>query len=831
MKFSFLHGSRQFWRDWRSGEMLALGGALLTAVAAVSAVSSFSDRVEDSLQRGAGEVIASDIKLTSRAEISEIFEERAVSLGLRTARTVTFPTVLFIEGQTLLASVKGVTPGYPLRGALGLRKNPQAPELVSVSHGPGRGQAWVDKRLLGTLGLTLGDRLDIGEVSLTLASVLAYEPDRGGQFFSFSPRIMVHRGDIEASGLLGPSSRATFALLAVGSTTEVSGFRDFVERRRQDEIRIVDLQSAQRQVGATVGASTEFIGLASLGTLFIAGIAIAVAARRYVDRRRKQAALLRCFGASGRTILLIHIQTLLMMGMVWGLVGAAIGFAVQELMTLMLGEVFSLGAGEAGWSAVVISLILGLTLLVGFSVPELARLMRVAPMEVLRRTETPVRPVRDALWYAVPVLALVLLTVQQAGQTRLVFFVLLGIVAALIAMMGVSLGILRLMKRAAHGVGVSWRFGLGRLYRDSMSTTFQIAAIGLGLTVLVTLSLIRGQLFDNWEARVPAGSPNFFLANIQDYEKEGLDGFFAEHLVEKPSFTPMATGRLVTINGRMPTAEDYPDPRTASRIEGNLNFSWSRDLPKDNRLVSGKWWQPDTTEAVVSLAESWAEPLGVTVGDRIGVRVGSKTIDARIMNLREVRWESFNPNFFVLFPPAAFQNAPHTFLSAIRLEEARQDELVELSRQFPTVNIIDIGAILGQVRHLIEVVGVALNLVFGFTLIAGAVVLYAVMQSSHDSRIQDAAMLKVLGCDRRRLLLTLNTEFAVIALIAGIIAAGAASLTGWLLASQVFNLDYAPGLLPIATSILLSVVIVWLVSRSGVEAALRSPPQATLRAP
>jgi putative ABC transport system permease protein len=234
---------------------------------------------------------------------------------------------------------------------------------------------------------------------------------------------------------------------------------------------------------------------------------------------------------------------------------------------------------------------------------------------------------------------------------------------------------------------------------------------------------------------------------------------------------------------------------------------------------------------VVSLAKSWAAPLGVTVGDRIGVQVGAETIDARIANLREVRWESFNPNFFVLFPPGVFENAPHTFLSAVRLEESRQDALVALSRQFPTVNIIDIGAILGQVRHLIEVVGVALNLVFGFTLIAGAAVLFAVMQASHDSRIRDAAVLKVLGCNRPRLLRALNTEFFVIALVAGVVAAGAASLTGWLLASQVFNLDYAPGLLVIAISILLSVVIVWLVSRSGVEAALQSRPHATLRAP
>jgi len=831
MRFSLRHGTRQFWRDWRSGEMLALGGALLTAVAAVSAVGSFSDRVESSLHRGAAEVIASDIKITARREVPKEIESRAQSTGLSTARTVVFPTVLFIEGQTLLASIKGVTPEYPLRGTLGLRGESDRAEMARAAHGPDRGHAWVDKRLLTTLGLRLGDRLDIGEISVNLEAVLEYEPDRGGQFFSFSPRILAHRADVEASGLLGPSSRATHALLAAGAVGPVSEFRRFLEAQSFDGIRIVDLESAQQQVGATVGASAEFIGLASLGTLFIAGIAILVASRRYVDRRRRHAALLRCFGASGRTVLLIHIQTLVMMGGVWGFFGAALGFGIQELMTRLLGEVFSLGVGKAGVGTVLISLILGLVLLIGFSVPQLARLMRVAPMEVLRRTETPRRLISDVLWYLVPVLVLILLAVQQSGQGQLVLYVLVGIISALVAMMGVSFGLISILKRSARGVGVSWRFGLGRLYRDPVSTTFQIAAIGLGLTVLVTLSLVRGQLFDSWESRVPPGSPNFFLANVQDYEQQGVAQFFRDRFGQSLDFIPMATGRLVTINGRVPTAKAYPDPRTASRIEGNLNFSWSKGIPRDNTLVSGEWWQPGATEPVVSLAESWAEPLRVQVGDRIGVRVGSETIDARIANLRKVRWESFNPNFFVLFPSGVFKDAPHSFLSSVRLEAEQQDVLVELSHQFPTVNIIDIGAILRQVRHLMEIVGVALNLVFGLTLAAGAAVLFAVMQSSHDARVREAAMLKVLGCERSRLIRALNTEFAVIGFVAGVIAASTATLTGWLLATRVLELEYVPQFSVVGISLLLSIVLVWAVSRSGVRTALTTPPQATLRSP
>ena len=272
--------------------------------------------------------------------------------------------------------------------------------------------------------------------------------------------------------------------------------------------------------------------------------------------------------------------------------------------------------------------------------------------------------------------ALILLAVQQSGQSQLVF-VLAGI-GALVLMLGASFGLIRLLKRSARGVGVSWRFGLGRLYRHPVATTFQIASMGLGLTVLVTLSLVRGQLFESWESRVPAGSPNFFLANVQDYEQPEVTDFFQENLNKSLEFIPMATGRLVTINGKVPNSEAYPDPRSASRIEGNLNFSWAREMPRGNTLIAGDW-RPDQNP-VVSLAESWAA-VERTVGDRIGVRVGSEIIDAK-SNLRRVQWKVSTQIFSFYFHPT-FLMTPHSFLSSVRLEEEQQDVLVDLSRQFP----------------------------------------------------------------------------------------------------------------------------------------------------
>ena len=819
---------RQFLREWRAGELLAVAMALVTAVAAVTAVGGFAERISIGLGRSAGEVIASDIKLVGREPIPVMWEHRAAALGLKTAYTVTFPTVFFHQGQTLLASVKGVSAAYPLRGQLRSRGRSDQHDTTSKG-GPEPGQLWVESRVLTGLELELGDTLALGSVSSNLESLLIYEPDRGQQFFSFSPRVMTTISDLERSGLLGPGSRARYALLAAGPIEQVEAFRAHAASQTGSQFRVVDIARAQSQVGTTLDKARNYIGLTSIGTLLIAGIAIAVAARRYVDRRRTQAALMRCFGATRHHVMLIHAQVLLLVGITWGLVGLLIGYLVQVLMASILGDTLGIELGPARMTSGLLGLSLGIVLLLGFSIPALMRLNRFAPLGVLRRVEEPSHGFLDRLWYAIPIVVLVMLARQQAGEYGLVVVVLLGIVATLVVMMVISRLVLALLRRAARGVGVSWRFGLGRLYRDPLSSTFQIAAIGLGLTVLVLLTLVRGQLFESWQGRIGPGAPNFFFANVQAHEKVAVGEFFESRLGVKLKFTPMATGRLTAIKGDVPDPEHYPDPRAASRIEGNTNFSWAKDLPAGNTLVQGQWWESNQIKPGVSLAKSWAEPLGVTVGDELGFRVGAETLEAVVTNIREVRWESLEPNFFILFPPQVFDNAPHSFLSAAFLDAPEEVVLTHFSRAFPTVNIIDIGAVLDQVRRIIAMVSLGLNLVFVFTLAAGAAVLFAVMQAGHDRRVRDAAMLKVLGCDRRRLRATLNAEFGVIAVLAGLIAAFTASMTGAFLAREIFDLDYFLDWRVLGVSICVSLMIVWVVSWSGVRSVLKSPPTIILR--
>ncbi len=830
MQHVLFQALRQLRREWKAGEILALGAAMAIAVGAITAVVGFSERIMSGLERSAGEVIAADIKLASRESVPVAIEEEGRRLGLLVARTTAFPTVLFDKGQTLLVSVKGVTEGYPLRGALKIKRSLEDDAAEERVVGiPAPGELWADPRVFYSLGAQLGDTLQLGNTIFRLTAVLTYEPDRGGQFFSFSPRLMINATDLQATGLLGPASRARYALLAAGPVERVDEFKAVIEPALDRRIAILDLDSAQEQVGATVSTARDFIGLSSLATLLIAGLAITVASRRYVDRRRRQTALLRTFGASSASVLLTHLIALSSLGLGWGVLGAAGGFAVQEVMAGLIGSLLPGTLPAMGIGPAFLGIILGTLLLVAFSVPSFFTLARIAPIEVLRSTEKAGSGRFFWLIYLIPIGGLIGLTLTQVASPLLVLFLAGGIALSLIVMMALSVGVLIAMKSLSDGAGVSWRFGLGRLIRNKTASTFQISTIGLGLSILILLSVVRGQLFDAWESRTPDDAPNFFFANIQPIEREGMARFFREQFDGAPAFTPMATGRLVAINGATPVAEDYPDPRTSSRIDGNLNFSWASSIPPGNEIVAGHWWEPGSSEPVVSLAARWAEPLRVDVGDTISVRSGAQVIEARIINIREVQWESLTPNFFVLFPPAVLEDAPHTYLSAARLESEDQKKLIELNRLFPTINIIDVGAILAQVRRVLDLVSLALNLVFAFTLAAGGAVLFSVMQTNQESRIRDVAMLKVLGCDRRRIRRALNFEFLTIAIIAGALAGTTALLTGQWLAERVFEIPYATNYRELIYAFPTSVIIVWLVSVLGVRRAEYAPPQALLK--
>ena len=827
MRIGTGHALRQLRREWRSGELVALALSLLVAVGAVTAVSAHGERIERSLMRGAGEIIAADLKVSGRQPIPDNWLARANTAGLASAEVATFPSVIFRDGITQLIAVKGVSSGYPLRGELTIRSADPGP-ASDVNWGPTAGEAWVETRLLSVLGLELGDQLELGSAQFTVSAVIAYEPDKGESFVSLAPRVMVRLGDLKKSGLLGPASRAQYALLVAGTELAVERFRQGIAPLLGLDYRIIDLKEAQLQVGSTLQRAQNFIGLAALGAILLAGIAIAVSAGRYAARHRTNVALLRCFGADRAAVLGLHVRVLLLLALLVGSIGVALGYGVESVIAQIARQVLTGELGSTGWRSAATSLGLGVVLLLGFSVPALATLNTVTPIQVLQRGAVTAAARWRHLYYVLPVAALALLALAQSTDIKIVTYVLGGSIAGLLAMMGLSAVLLRALKAISRGVGVSWRFGLARLFRHTLSSSLQIASISLGLTIILLLTLVRAQLFAAWQTRLPANAPNYFLANIQPHEQAGVDELFTQAGVSA-TYAPMAVGRLVSINGQIPDPAQYPDARASSRIEGNLNFSWAENLPSGNSLEAGTWWGEGPRHGQVSLARSWAEPLGVHIGDQLGFQVGAQELQATISSIRSVTWDSFEPNFFILFPPGAFPLTPRTLLTAIHLDEPQEVLLADLARGFPTVNIIDIGAILAQVRRIIDIVSLGLNLVFGFTVAAGALVLVATLSATRDARVYEAAVLKALGCDRRRLLASLNTEFLVMGALAGTVAAVAAALIGRILATRVFYIDYTPNLLLLLVSVSAAVLLVWLASRAGMRKVLATPPALVLK--
>jgi putative ABC transport system permease protein len=799
---------------------------VVIAIAAMASVATFSDRIEAALTRNAGALIAADLRLGSRVQLPERWQQQAEQAGLDTALVTRFNSVVLNGDSSQLSAIKAVQSDYPLRGQLLIADRPFG-ATRPVQNGPEPGTVWLEPRLANSLGLAQGDSLTLGYLELRVDAFLIDEPDRGGGLFNLSPRLMMAYADLASAGLLGEGSRARYQLLLSGEAQAVAAFRAQAEAASGQGLRVENVADEQQQVAAAMERGRSFLTLAALTAVLLSGIAVAIAALRFSQRHTDSVATMRCLGATRMEVLSVYALMLVMVGVAALLPGVALGYAVQAILAAVLSPLLAEGLPTAGAGGAITASGAGLLILLGFTLAALLRLHGVAPAQVFNRS---FQRRGQSLWwlaYLLPVSLFCGFVLWMLDDARLAAYVLGGSAAAIAVLTVISTGLMLLLRRVTKGVGVAWRFGLANLFRNGAASVLQICAIGLGLTIILLLTLVRSQLFATWQASLDDSAPNYFLINIQDDQREDVRGRLAQATgLDSPVLFPMATGRLVGINGRMPAAEEFTDPRAARRLRGTVNLSWADTLTASNTLVEGEWWGEDTIG--VSLAETWAEPLGLTVGDSMTFRVGSSELTVPVTSLRRVAWDSFNVNFFLVLHPSLFEEAPRTWLGSFYLPDGGQT-LTPLLRDYPNINVIDVQAILKQVRQVIELVSLALNVVFVFTLAAGLAVLVAALQSSRDQRLYQTAMLKALGIDRSRLIWGLNAEFLAIGVLAGLVAAVAASTLAAVLATQVFDLAYRPSLGLLLMSVTTGVAVVFLASRLGMRRVLASPPGTLLR--
>ncbi|HEY3432980.1 MAG TPA: FtsX-like permease family protein [Rhodocyclaceae bacterium] len=823
---------RMLRRDMRAGELTVLGLALLLAVAALGSVSLLGDRVAKGVALESRRILGGDVLMTADHPWQNNWLKAARDQGLLVAESIGFPSMVSGSGDAVLADVKAVSDNYPLRGRLRTATvlNGADAEVAAV---PAPGTVWLDERLMAGLGAQVGDAVRLGTRTMTVTAVLTQEPDRGFNVFAIAPRLMFNRQDLDSTGLIGFGSRVSYRLHLAGEDRAVAAFNTWANAHLGRGEKLETLDNARPEVRNVLERADRFLRLAALLAVVLAAVAMGLAADRYMRRHLDACAVLRCLGASGGQVVLIHGGEFLLFGTLVTLLGACLGYGAQALLAWLLSALVGSSLPAPGFVAWGQTILVGLVLVAGFALPPLLRLRKVPTVRVLRR-EWDEADGGSLTATLAGIIALAALMRWIAGDWMLWAIVLGGFAAALLVYGAVGWGFLRLLRKlgrhgkTAIGPGLGWRYGVANLNRHVRATLVQVVTLGLALTALLLLTVARGDLMGAWQSRVPADAPNRFVINIQPDQRANLEAFFVAQTLPKPVQEPMVRGRLVAVNGKPITADSYPEDQAKRLVEREFNLSWNQRLPPGNTVSAGQW-HGQSKEPQLSVEQGLATTLGLKLGDVLSYDIGGNRLEAPITSLRKLDWDSMRVNFFVMTPPGVLDNYPASYITSFYLPLGRQDFVASLVREFPNLTLIDVAAVVHQLQDTLDQVARAVQVVFGFALLAGLIVLYGALQATADERSHELAILRALGGQSKDVRRVLTAEFLLLGACAGALAGMGATLLATVLARQVFHLAYIPDPLLPLTGLVAGVAIVLSAGLWGTRGARRNSPLQVLR--
>ncbi len=818
---------RMLQRDWRAGELRVLIAALVLAVASVGSVGFFTDRVKGALTRQANLLLGGDLMLSGDRPLADAYADEARRRGLAVVPVIKFNSMVQTTGDAtaadaVLSDVKAVGAGYPLRGAI-ILADANSPEGSPAHDVPARGEAWVDRRLASRLNVAAGETILVGDRPLKISAIVQQDPEVSGGLLALGPKLLMNLDDVAATKLLQPGNRASYRLLFAGSETDA--FRVWAQQRLERGQRLDSIRDLRPEVRQTLERADQFLGLAALVAVVLAAVAVALAASRYLRRHLDAAAMMRCLGAPQRQTLSLFALQFVVLGGAASALGCLVALAGQQLLVMLLSAVVNADLPPPGALPALVAFATGLLLLFGFALPPIVSLSRVTPLRVLRRD---LGLPRAGGWiaYALGATTIALLIAGQAQDAKTAMIVIGGIAGLLAAAAAIAWGGM-LTLRFLPSRGYSWRYGLANLRRRPLASSLQVGALGLGLMALLLLTMVRGDLIRNWRASLPADAPNAFLINVLPDQLAGVRGSLKAVVGGDTPLYPMVRGRLVAINDKPLDTRGLADERARRLGEREFNLSWMSELPRNNRVVAGRWWRPGEAGGV-SLEDGIAETLGIHLGDTLTYDIVGTRVRATVTSLRKVDWDSFRVNFFALFPPGVLETMPTTYIGAIRADSGSA-WVTSLLREFPNVLIIDVDSILKQVQAIIDQVARAVEFVFLFTLLGGVLVLEAAIAATQDERKYDAAILRTLGASERQLVAAQVAEFLTLGALAGLVGAGGATAIGYVLADRVFQIPFGWNPWVWLIGIFGGAVGVALAGWLGTRGTLRQPPLAVLR--
>jgi putative ABC transport system permease protein len=821
-------GLRTLAREWRSGELGVLLLALVVAVSALTGVGLLVDRVDRAMRLEASEVLGADLRLQSAGAIPAGYAQEALRRGLATSSTAALLSVVLHGEASQLANLYAVAPGYPLRGTVRVSAAAfGAPTLTRDIPAPG--EIWPDSRLVAALGAEVGQTLQVGAAVLTIGRVLVSRPDQGTGFVELAPTLLLNEADLPATQLIKPGSRVSHAALFAGSPAQAADFAAWLGQHKQPGERLRDLREASPEVGNASTRATKFLLLASLAAVLLCAVAVAMTARRYVQRHLDIVALLKTLGATERFALLMSLSQLVVIAGLATVLGSGIGYLAQAWLLSALKGLLVAQLPAPSLAPLGMGFVTALLLLTGFALPPMLQLSQVPAIRILRRDIGAPRLASVlAFGPAIAAIGLLLWWVTADVQLAAWFALALALIIALLG--GAGLALVWTMGAFRGGVGVAWRYGLANLARRRTESVVQIIAFGLGLTALLLLAVIRGDLVNSWRSSLPQDAPNYFFVNIPPEEREAFAAFIAGHGGQISRLLPMIRARLTTINGEPVARRRLEGPRGEGFAQREQNLSWSAELGSGNTITAGRWFSADDAgKPLVSVATDFQESLGLQLGDRLGFDVAGERYEVSVASFRKVKWDSLQPNFFLMFPPGLLDATAGTYMTSARYAPTQASSIAALVRRFPSVSVFDMEDLLAQLRSILDKAVLAVQSVFVFTLVAGLTVLLAAVQASRDERRYESAMLRTLGARGRVVLQGVLVEFAAIGLLSGVLAAGFASVAGYLLATRLLDVPYTPNPLLWLEGLATGLVLVCAAGYLATRSAIRRAPMAVLR--
>ena len=832
---------RQSLRDFRTGELRLLALAVLLAVVALTAVGFFADRLNQGLVRDAAALLGGDAVIGSDQPVPPELAQRAAALGLRTATSASFPSMARapdeLGGASRLVAVKAVSDAYPLRGALRLKAAPDAAER-DVQGAPPAGSVWVDAALLDGLRLRVGDDLLLGDSALRVAQIIVVEPDRGAGFMSFAPRVMLNQADLDATGLVQPASRVGYRLaVAMPSSRQATvraflGYMDWAAQYIKDKplrgVRVESLQSGRPEMRQTLDRAEKFLNLVALLAALLAAVAVGIAARDFAQRHLDDCAMQRVLGLAQARIAGAYALEFAGVGLLASLLGTLLGFAVHSVFVALLAGLVDAGLPPASPWPALFGVGVGMTLLLGFGLPPVLQLARVPPLRVMRRDVGALKA-SSALVLGAGTAGFVALLLAVSSDLKLGLIAVGGFAAAIALFALLSWVAVQVLKRAVpEARAPRWLvLATRQIAARPAFAVLQVSALAVGLLALVLLVLLRTDLVDSWRRATPPDAPNRFVINIQPDQADLFRQALAAAGVARYDWYPMIRGRLVAINGRPVSAEQFGEDRARRLVEREFNLSHAAQLPVHNPLAAGRWTANEA--GAISVEAGLAETLGVRLGDTLLFDIAGQPREGRITSLRKVDWGSMRVNFFVIFPLADMPELPVTYISAFRAPDAPGFDN-RLSRDFPNITNVDISATIAQVQRVLDQVVRAVEFLFAFTLAAGLVVLFAAVSATREARAREFGLMRAMGASGKLLARVQRTELLGVGALAGLLASVAAMAVGWALARYAFDFSWnaspAVPLLGALAGALLALAAGWW----GLREVLRRPVIDTLRA-